>query len=162
MSPTDTKRRLFICFSRLGKKVTKMCFSKGEILWFVIKICLIKRSTEVIRTQWQNFLQDPGIAQPELSSGELTILTGSLLMNFSFVSCNTWISTKYTGSIKDGSAVNIQAYRHLLAVGIIWPPPRWMASACKVTSWMSKRTPRTFSSQSTPYKRKNLLREHEW
>ena len=28
--PTDTKRRLFICFLRLGKKVTKMCFSKGE------------------------------------------------------------------------------------------------------------------------------------
>ena len=56
------KRRLFICFSRLGKKVTKMCFSKGGILWrFVIKICLIKRSTEVIRTQWQNFLQDPRI-----------------------------------------------------------------------------------------------------
>ena len=24
VSPTDTKRRLFICFSRLGKKVTKM------------------------------------------------------------------------------------------------------------------------------------------
>ena len=42
------------------KKVTKMCFSKGGILSrFVIKICLIKRSTEVIRTQWQNFLQDP-------------------------------------------------------------------------------------------------------
>ena len=60
MSPTDTKRRLFICFSRLGKKVTKMCFSKGRILWrFVIKICLIKRSTEVIRTQWKYFLQDP-------------------------------------------------------------------------------------------------------
>ena len=30
--PTDTKRRLFICFSRLGKKVTKMCFSKVGIL----------------------------------------------------------------------------------------------------------------------------------
>ena len=27
-----TKRRLFICFSRLGEKVTKMCFSKGGIL----------------------------------------------------------------------------------------------------------------------------------
>ena len=52
--------RLFICYSRQGKKVTKMCFSKGGILWmFVIKICLIKRSTDVIRTQWQNFLQDP-------------------------------------------------------------------------------------------------------
>ena len=61
VSPTDTKRRLFICFSRLGKKVTKMCFSKGGILWrSVIKICLIKCSTEIIRTQWQqNFLQDP-------------------------------------------------------------------------------------------------------
>ena len=58
--PTDTKRKLFICFLQLGKKVTKMCFSKGGILWrFVIKICLIKRSTEVIWTQWQNFLQDP-------------------------------------------------------------------------------------------------------
>ena len=42
------------------KKVTKMCFSKGGILWrFVIKICLIKCSTEVIQTQWRNFLQDP-------------------------------------------------------------------------------------------------------
>ena len=30
VSPTDTKRRPFICFSRLGQKVTKMCFSKGE------------------------------------------------------------------------------------------------------------------------------------
>ena len=52
------KKTIYL-FSRLGKKVTKMCFSKG-ILWrFVIKICLIKRSTEVIRTQWPNFLQDP-------------------------------------------------------------------------------------------------------
>ena len=32
VSPNDTKRRLFICFSPLGKKVTKTCFSKGEIL----------------------------------------------------------------------------------------------------------------------------------
>ena len=32
VSPTDTKRRLFICFSRLGKKVTKMFFSKGRII----------------------------------------------------------------------------------------------------------------------------------
>ena len=28
----DTKRRLFICFLRLGKKVTKMCFRNGGIL----------------------------------------------------------------------------------------------------------------------------------
>ena len=42
------------------QKCKSKCFSKGGILWrFVIKICLIKRSTEVIRTQWQNFLQDP-------------------------------------------------------------------------------------------------------
>ena len=66
MSQTDTKRRLFICCSRLvtKTKVPKKCFSKGGILWrFVIKICLIKRSTEVIRTQWQNFLQDPRIVR---------------------------------------------------------------------------------------------------
>ena len=30
--PIDTKRRLFICFLRLGKKVTNMCFSKGGTL----------------------------------------------------------------------------------------------------------------------------------
>ena len=53
------KEDYFICFSWLGKKVTNMCFNKGGILWrFLIKICLIKRSTEVIWTQWQNFLQD--------------------------------------------------------------------------------------------------------
>ena len=56
------KRRLFICFSRLVKKLQKRVSVKGGIRWrFVIKICLIKRSTEVIRTQWQNFLQDPRI-----------------------------------------------------------------------------------------------------
>ena len=53
------QRRLFICFSWLGKKATKIGFSKGGMLWrFVIKICLIKRSTEVIQTKWENFLQD--------------------------------------------------------------------------------------------------------
>ena len=62
-------KKTIICFSRLGKKVTNICFSKGGILWrFVIKICLIKRSTEVIRTQWQNFLQDPRIKWTELHS----------------------------------------------------------------------------------------------
>ena len=30
VSPTDTKRRLFICFSRQGKKVTKCVSVKGE------------------------------------------------------------------------------------------------------------------------------------
>ena len=32
VSPTDTKGKLFICFSRLGKKVTKLCFNKVGIL----------------------------------------------------------------------------------------------------------------------------------
>ena len=41
-------------------KRLQKCWSIRGILWrFVIKICLIKRSTEVIQTQWQNFLQDP-------------------------------------------------------------------------------------------------------
>ena len=60
VSPTDTKRRLFICFSRLGKKGYKNVFQyRGNTLKVCNKICLIKRSTEVIRTQLQNFLQDP-------------------------------------------------------------------------------------------------------
>ena len=33
---------------------------------------------------------------------------------------------------------------------MIWPPPRWIASACSVTSCRSKRTALMFSSQSTP------------
>ena len=39
------------------KRLQKCISVKGE--YFEIKICLIKRSTDVIRTQWQNFLQDP-------------------------------------------------------------------------------------------------------
>ena len=31
-SPTDSERKLFICFLRMGKKVTKMCFGKRGIL----------------------------------------------------------------------------------------------------------------------------------
>ena len=37
-------------------------------------------------------------------------------------------------------------------VGMICPPPRWMASAWRVTSWMLKRTARRFSSHRTPYR----------
>src|SRR5277367_509938 len=33
---------------------------------------------------------------------------------------------------------------------MICPPPRWMASECRVTSWMSKRTPRMGSSATQP------------
>ena len=36
-------------------------------------------------------------------------------------------------------------------VGMICPPPLWIASACRVTSWTLKRTPLTFSSHRTPY-----------
>ena len=32
-------------------------------------MCLIKRSTEVIQTQWQNFLQDP--RSPSLSASQI-------------------------------------------------------------------------------------------
>lgn len=46
----------------------------------------------------------------------------------------TWISHWYTGSISLGPAVNRQAYKHRRVVGIIWPPPRWIASAWRVTS----------------------------
>ena len=46
----------------------------------------------------------------------------------------TWISTRYTGSINLGSAVKADAYNTRLAVGIIWPPPLWIASVCRVTS----------------------------
>ena len=36
VSTRGQKKRLFICFSRLGKKVTKMCFSKGGN---TLKVC---------------------------------------------------------------------------------------------------------------------------
>lgn len=62
----------------------------------------------------------------------------------------TWISHKYTGSIRRGAAVIAHAYKHLRAVGMIWPPPLWIASACNVTSWILKRTARKFSSANTP------------
>ena len=42
------------------KRLQKCVSVKGEYFGlFVIKICLIKCSTEVMRTQWQNLLQDP-------------------------------------------------------------------------------------------------------
>lgn len=63
---------------------------------------------------------------------------------------HTWISHKYTGSIKRGEAVIAQAYRQRRVVGMIWPPPLWIASAWRVTSWMLKRTARKFSSANTP------------
>mmetsp|Transcript_867 Transcript_867/g.2318 ORF Transcript_867/g.2318 Transcript_867/m.2318 type:complete len:329 (+) Transcript_867:634-1620(+) len=61
-----------------------------------------------------------------------------------------WISTRYTGSSRRGLAVSSAAYMARRAVGMIWPPPLWMASACSTTSWISKQMPRMFSSASTP------------
>ena len=50
-----------------------MCFSKGGIIWrFVIKICLIKRSTEVIRTQWQNFFAGPSYELTQIYDSDNT------------------------------------------------------------------------------------------
>ena len=69
------------------KKVTKMCFSKGRILWrLVIKICLIKRSTEVIRTLRQNFLQDPRNAN--FRSTKPSLKRWSLLGNYAIALCS--------------------------------------------------------------------------
>ena len=46
---TRYQKKTIICFSRLGKKVAKKCFSKEGILWrFVIKIFLIKRSRTLV------------------------------------------------------------------------------------------------------------------
>ena len=65
----------------IGSGELKMCFSKRGILWrFVIKIYLIKRSTEEIGTQWQDFLQDPRIqlywkiSPPKSESFQIKIL----------------------------------------------------------------------------------------
>ena len=83
--------------------------------------------------------------------GDNKITNSSLVESYCRVSStHTWISTRYTGSMSRGWAVSWQAYRTLRAVGIICPPPRWMASACSVTSWMSKRIARMFSSHRAP------------
>ena len=53
-------------FSDWVKRLQKCVSVKGKynVLWrFVIKICLIKRSTEVTLWQWQNFLQDPCLTE---------------------------------------------------------------------------------------------------
>ena len=63
-------------FHNWVKRLQKMCFSRGGILWrFVIKICLIKCSPEAIGTQWQNFLQDPrrGLHRPWASQPWLLV-----------------------------------------------------------------------------------------
>ena len=74
------QKKTIYLLSPLGKKASKMCFSKGGILWrFVIKIYLIKRSTEVIWTQWQNFLRDPRIPPQNVCCGySLVFLLGAM------------------------------------------------------------------------------------
>ena len=54
--------------------------------------------------------------------------------------------TMKNGSMTRGSAAKRAAYSTRRQVGMSWPPPRWMASACSVTSCMLKRTPRMGSS----------------
>ena len=67
------------------KRLQKMYFSKGGILWrFVINICLIKRSTEVIRTQWQNFLQDPRITDNQVNDYGIYILHIITIVTWSY------------------------------------------------------------------------------
>mmetsp|Transcript_12886 Transcript_12886/g.41172 ORF Transcript_12886/g.41172 Transcript_12886/m.41172 type:complete len:247 (+) Transcript_12886:269-1009(+) len=61
-----------------------------------------------------------------------------------------WISHMKTGSCSRGDAVIIEARKQRRAVGMIWPPPRWMVSACSTTSWMWIMTSRHVSSQSGP------------
>mmetsp|Transcript_9199 Transcript_9199/g.28608 ORF Transcript_9199/g.28608 Transcript_9199/m.28608 type:complete len:330 (-) Transcript_9199:1296-2285(-) len=61
-----------------------------------------------------------------------------------------WISTRYTGSMKRGVPVSRPASSTRRQVGMIWPPPRWMASVCSTTSWISNWQPRMFSSASGP------------
>ena len=61
-----------------------------------------------------------------------------------------WISTRKTGSSRRGCGGQDGGEETRRAVGMIWPPPRWMASACSTTSCMSMRTSRSVSSQSGP------------
>mmetsp|Transcript_9127 Transcript_9127/g.19840 ORF Transcript_9127/g.19840 Transcript_9127/m.19840 type:complete len:244 (+) Transcript_9127:329-1060(+) len=61
-----------------------------------------------------------------------------------------WISTMKTGSIRRGEAVIIAARKTRRDVGMTCPPPRWIASACRTTSWISILTSRQTSSHSGP------------
>merc|ERR1719217_3746 len=58
--------------------------------------------------------------------------------------------TRKTGSMREGWAVREHAYMQRRAVGMICPAPRWMASACMVTSYRLKRMPRMGSSARAP------------
>mmetsp|Transcript_1738 Transcript_1738/g.6049 ORF Transcript_1738/g.6049 Transcript_1738/m.6049 type:complete len:330 (+) Transcript_1738:455-1444(+) len=61
-----------------------------------------------------------------------------------------WISTRKMGSMMRGCAVSTPAYSTRRHVGMIWPPPRWIASVCSTTSSSSNWMPRMFSSISGP------------
>mmetsp|Transcript_123876 Transcript_123876/g.350741 ORF Transcript_123876/g.350741 Transcript_123876/m.350741 type:complete len:245 (-) Transcript_123876:51-785(-) len=60
------------------------------------------------------------------------------------------ISTRKMGSWSVGFAVSSAEKQHLRVGGMIWPAPRWIASAWSVQSMMLKRMPRMFSSQRGP------------
>mmetsp|Transcript_20616 Transcript_20616/g.66124 ORF Transcript_20616/g.66124 Transcript_20616/m.66124 type:complete len:217 (-) Transcript_20616:1899-2549(-) len=62
----------------------------------------------------------------------------------------TWISHRKMGSQMAGSDMSTAAYMQRRAVGMIWPAPRWMASACRVTSASLKAMPRMDSSHTGP------------
>jgi hypothetical protein len=57
---------------------------------------------------------------------------------------------RYQGSINRGVAVNKEECTVFRAVGISWPPPRWIALSAKVTSRILTLVDRTGSSQSGP------------
>lgn len=80
--------------------------------------------------------------------------TPCLLLKVLYTPCTAWIgvciSHRKMGSYNLGLAVNMLANRQRLAVLIIWPPPRWMESGCRVTSSKLNLTFLRFSPQRTP------------
>lgn len=60
----------------------------------------------------------------------------------------TWISTRYTGSHRRGCEASTVAYSARRQVGMIWPPPRWIASACSTTSLICSGPQRPFCTRN--------------
>lgn len=58
------------------------------------------------------------------------------------------ISTKKIGSCNLIGACKSAPIQAFFNVGMIWPPPLWIASACNATSWISNLTPLISSSTS--------------
>ena len=110
-------------------RLQKMCFGKGGILWrFVIKICLIKRSTEVIRTQWPNFFRTLVhlIDFP-------TFLTGWQLLGLIRVCFPAHQASSEEGyTLKKKEFVPLGAYSFLLE----WTFSEWRQNLTKYLPWM--------------------------